>query len=151
NREVRMILQWSRGVAAAETSAPGRVRPDCAPAFNGAAASPPRKPAKILERAGYQVLLQWSRGVAAAETRVNPTHTGGLDGPSMEPRRRRRGNRRSRCTRCRCGPSFNGAAASPPRKPVVNVDEVPAEYLLQWSRGVAAAETGSPNIYGRFD
>ncbi len=88
-------LQWSHGVAAVETT------------FAISAA--------ILT---YQP-LQWSHGVAAVETALAGRRAGEGGRASMEPRRRRRGNRRPACRPDpRCWP-------------------------LQWSHGVAAVETAS--------
>src|SRR5581483_11899894 len=89
-------LQWSHGVAAVETR----------PARSGAA---------------HGRSLQWSHGVAAVETLI-PRVVGRARGvPSMEPRRRRRGN-----------PSVSSGWMY--------------RAALQWSHGVAAVETGGGQV-----
>ena len=107
-------LQWSRGITAAETD-------DGARDSSAVAA------------------LQWSRGITAAETaerRKDTTKCHRLQwsrGITAAETRGRRGIRAR-------GSSFNGAAASLPRKPRTP-DSDGDPMGLQWSRGITAAET----------
>jgi len=184
------LLQWSRGVAAAETGAGRDGHSRRALGFNGAAASPPRKPSLIIVPMEVSINASMEprrrrrgnrcgpprdspgrpsfNGAAASpprkprrsrcDRRRSSCFNGAAASPprkpqcdmvgrvaiypaSMEPRRRRRGNRGHSESRTLRAVRFNGAAASPPRKPhsifTVHVGRV----KLQWSRGVAAAET----------
>ena len=85
-----ILLQWGRGLSAAET--PG-VKQDAQTSgcFNGAAAFRPRKPGGFASRWALRLQLQWGSGLSAAET-----CSAGRDRSAL------------------C--SFNGAAAFRPRK-----------------------------------
>src|SRR5581483_11899895 len=114
------FLQWSHGVAAVET--PPCRRAGCtARPFNGATASPPWKPGagKYVNKT---VLVPSMEPRRRRRGNLGLTELRRRDGahPSMEPRRRRRGNRWT----------SSGARSG--------------SSCLQWSHGVAAVETGVP-------
>ena len=134
------VLQWGRGLSATETcadalAAPGEV------CFNEAAAFWPRKPDRLSRSANSRAGFN---GAAAFRPRKQCTS----------------GNTRGRMS------FFNGAAAFRPRKLVVGYQRVPAVLssmgpwpfgrgnlpsestektliILQWGRGLSAAETRS--------
>ncbi len=95
--------------------------PYCPDAFNGATASPPWKRVfgreafgRFAQRANRPPLQRVETGVRSGGVRTGRA-------PSMEPRRRRRGNRAEERAK------------------------LEAEQNLQWSHGVAAVETPSPH------
>ena len=111
-----VVLQWGRGVSAAEIRVLRAGEGEPHGSFNGAAAFQPRKsepewPGVLLDSS-----LQWGRGVSAAEIRV--------------PRR----------SRIWMGSRFNGAAAFQPRKWRAPCSCWAGQPGLQWGRGVSAAE-----------
>jgi len=160
-------LQWSRGISAAETPPSSRTRRRYPRCFNGAAASLPRKlrRARPDGRGGHARF----NGAAASLPR-KPSATGtdrsfsaGFNGAAASLPRKRSARTRSRSsTSCfngaaaslprkrdshaRGAPSytrFNGAAASLPRKLQLPGTEDLVACVLQWSRGISAAETAS--------
>ena len=136
-RPASCALQWGRGIAAAES--PARIATGgCLNRFNGAAASLPRN-------------------------RLRPEDAAGMDRASMGPRHRCRGMAGSAGSAPGPLQGFNGAAASLPRNlaqvtlaagrqaasmgprhrcrgMIGHIMRLTAETLLQWGRGIAAAE-----------
>ncbi len=108
-------LQWSHGVAAVETPGGAGNRSGPGRCFNGATASPPWKPAGGIDF-GTIASASMEPRRRRRGNRCRRNGDADPDAASMEPRRRRRGNSwRRRCTS--------------------------AVALLQWSHGVAAVET----------
>ena len=147
---IQAVLQWGRGLAAAEICRPGGGTAIGSPSFNGAAALRPRKfqrwsvatrddngasmgprpcgrgnavAALVAHKVAAQ--LQWGRGLAAAEMITDLVRRRSRTGASMGPRPCGRGNRT--CWPC-CA---NGMRR------------------LQWGRGLAAAEIRVRHIYGK--
>ena len=132
-------LQWGRGIAAAESSA-GAGRSRCTKRFNGAAASLPRNCGPRYSSRGENRRFN---GAAASLPRnsISPGETGPQGGASMGPRHRCRGilarsTAASTRSRASMGPRHRCRGIS-----IVHEIAIFPE-LLQWGRGIAAAEYG---------
>ena len=92
-------------------------------------------------RVGRAVWLQWGRGVSAAEIPGRNADFHRVRRASMGPRRFSRGNLRNFPFSASQICSFNGAAAFQPRKCRGRHYKIAGPCgLLQWGRGVSAAE-----------
>src|SRR5579875_26779 len=104
--------------------------------FNGAAAFQPRK---LLQ--GPRPVGQADSFNGAAETPPLPAGTCQQYQASMEPRPFSRGNGQPSFLAAIREGRFNGAAAFQPRKHDETVRRLKQLPMLQWSRGLSAAET----------
>jgi len=131
------VLQWGRGLSAAETSPPTKPSGPT-PSFNGAAAFRPRRPGLPLNQAGAET-LQWGRGLSAAETTEQSPHSDTAQrfngAAAFRPRRREAIGKGAQIVL-----RFNGAAAFRPRRPPLT------RILLETN----AASMG-PRPFGRGD
>ncbi len=138
---VNLLLQWGRGIAAAESQGHLRL---VAPrwCFNGAAALLPRNRAPIIVIATCNdYALQWGRGIAAAESTREDEEIGiGLGrfngAAALLPR-----NRSDTAYAQPKARRFNGAAALLPRNQRPATRSRHLCWTLQWGRGIAAAES----------
>ncbi len=96
----------------------------------------------LVYRSGFHFSLQWGRGVSAAEMRIGASIRPPRHWASMGPRRFSRGNHSKAWIRCCLRTRFNGAAAFQPRKSVQSALKNQLKLVLQWGRGVSAAEMG---------
>ena len=141
------VLQWSRGVIAAEMS-PAIAY--CVPSIllqwsRGVIA------AEIGRRLAFtrqMLMLQWSRGVIAAEIRRRRGAHANEEPASMEPRRDRRGDALRGVWRV-----VGAEASMEPRRDrrgdeLVRHLQARGDCVLQWSRGVIAAEIVVDSRYG---
>ncbi len=109
-------LQWGRGLAAAEMMRSRSTR------------------RSTVRR------LQWGRGLAAAEIFLSGCQKARQIDASMGPRPCGRGNLSPGDLCSQSAPGFNGAAALRPRKSAEEWAAQKEALVLQWGRGLAAAE-----------
>ena len=115
NRTIPALLQWGRGISAAESNgwtSSSRSR-TC---FNGAAAFQPRNPSTTLTRRMLTEMLQWGRGISAAES----ASSGPVSGWWWS---------------LQWGRGISAAES------ICEPDDLCSKITLQWGRGISAAES----------